>query len=221
MPFQKGHKINQGHKRALGSRRVMSEEHKNKISQAHKGMKKPWVVGHSVSEETKDKLRELNRLGIVGMKGRYHSEESKRRISEGNKGRKITIEHIEKLRVANTGRAPWNKGKVGFSYGLKGEYHPFWKGGVTPLFKKIRKSKEYIIWRVAVFTRDDYTCQICKQKGGQLQADHIKPFADYPELRFAIDNGRTLCISCHRKTETWGFNIKNGNYPLTTGKYLI
>lgn len=55
--------------------------------------------------------------------------------------------------------------------------------------------------------------QWCFQKGGNLNADHIKPFSQFPELRFAINNGRTLCIDCHRKTETWGAKAKviNGN----------
>jgi hypothetical protein len=94
----------------------------------------------------------------------------------------------------------------------RGENHPHWKGGVTPLYKQIRKSPAYIDWRTAVFARDDYTCQICGLAPGQgkrvdLQADHIKPFALYPELRFDIDNGRTLCIPCHRQTPTWGGKI--------------
>ena len=67
---------------------------------------------------------------------------------------------------------------------------------------------EYKLWRKAVFERDNYTCIWCGYKGNKLQADHIKPFADYPELRFAIDNGRALCVDCHKKTRTWGGHKK-------------
>jgi 5-methylcytosine-specific restriction endonuclease McrA len=63
-------------------------------------------------------------------------------------------------------------------------------------------------WREAVFKRDDYTCQFCKERGGELHPDHIKPFALFPRLRFDINNGRTLCVACHRKTPTWGMNKK-------------
>lgn len=57
------------------------------------------------------------------------------------------------------------------------------------------------------FMRDDYTCQKCQVRGGKLNADHIKPWALYPELRYAIDNGRTPCLNCHRQTDTWGARV--------------
>jgi len=79
-----------------------------------------------------------------------------------------------------------------------------WRGGVTPLNERIRKSKRYKKWRKSVFERDNYTCVECKAKGVRLQADHIKPFADYPKLRFVVRNGRTLCVDCHKKTKTFG-----------------
>jgi len=60
-------------------------------------------------------------------------------------------------------------------------------------------SFEYKLWRTAVFERDKYTCVWCGHKG-YVEADHIKPFALFPELRFAIDNGRTLCRPCHVTT---------------------
>lgn len=61
-------------------------------------------------------------------------------------------------------------------------------------------------WRVKVFERDDYICQECKIKGGKLQAHHIKSYREYPELRHDISNGQTLCIECHKKTDSYGWS---------------
>ena len=89
-----------------------------------------------------------------------------------------------------------------------GENNTNWKGGITPENMKIRQSQEYKDWRTAVFKRDDYTCQECKSRGYKLHADHIKPFAYFPELRLVIDNGRTLCVPCHRKTSTFSLGAR-------------
>lgn len=138
----------------------------------------------------------------------------------------FTPEHRAKLRRAKLGKSPWNKGKAfsllakkHMSEAHKGVPHPHggkpnpknagsnhykWRGGVTPINTAIRHSLEYRLWRTSIFTRDKYTCIWCGAHGVVLNADHIKPFASYPELRFAIDNGRTLCVPCHRKTDTFG-----------------
>lgn len=63
---------------------------------------------------------------------------------------------------------------------------------------------EYKLWREAVFSRDDYRCYDCGERNGNIQADHILPFALFPRLRFDVNNGRTLCVPCHRKTPTYG-----------------
>ena len=78
------------------------------------------------------------------------------------------------------------------------------KGAESDERKLIRNSPSMKAWRKAVFERDSYKCQKCGKIGGKLNAHHIKPFSLYPDLRFDIDNGITLCKECHielHKTE--------------------
>jgi hypothetical protein len=63
---------------------------------------------------------------------------------------------------------------------------------------------ELKIWRKEVFNRDNFTCQKCKQKSGKIEAHHIKRWSEYPDLRFDINNGITLCKTCHSKTINYG-----------------
>lgn len=73
-----------------------------------------------------------------------------------------------------------------------------------------RASREYKEWRKSVFAKDKYTCVVCgDNRGGNLEADHIKDFALFPKLRLDISNGRTICKSCHKKTENYGFKKSN------------
>lgn len=95
---------------------------------------------------------------------------------------------------------------------MSGSNHPLWKGGITPELDLLRNSVQYKKWRKSVFERDDYTCQTCGKRGVKIVADHIKPFAVYPKLRFETDNGRVLCNRCHRKTDTYGVNFLRYNY---------
>jgi len=80
----------------------------------------------------------------------------------------------------------------------------WWKGGVSPLNHRIRSGGKFAAWRKLVFGRDNYTCQKCGERscsGGAvfLHPHHIKSFTHYPDLRFEVANGITLCIICHRK----------------------
>ena len=99
----------------------------------------------------------------------------------------------------------------------KGQNNPCWRGGITSINKLIRGSLEYEEWRKFCMERDLYTCQDCGQVGGMLHVDHIKPFALYSELRLDINNGRTLCIKCHRKKTIQDWKL----YPMRFGEIYV
>lgn len=160
------------------------------------------------------------------VKGNHYNINTEFKKGSCGFNKKHTIESKLKMRMAKLGTKvkPYKKlkkwkwseeKKLKFSIKMKGKIMPKgkyarnWQGGKTSKTILIRESKEYKLWRVSVYKRDNYTCIWCGQIGGDLQADHIKPFCLFPELRFAIDNGRTLCKKCHKTTETYGYKINN------------
>lgn len=70
-----------------------------------------------------------------------------------------------------------------------------------------RQTKEYKKWRQNVFIRDNFTCQNCGERGGRLEAHHKKEWAYYPNERYNIDNGITLCKRCHKKIHKGGGDL--------------
>lgn len=77
----------------------------------------------------------------------------------------------------------------------KKEKHWNWKGGIS-VENDNRDSAEYKQWRLAVYERDNYTCKQCGSKI-KINAHHIKSWKDYPNLRYDVKNGITLCEKCH------------------------
>ena len=94
-----------------------------------------------------------------------------------------------------------------------GEANLNWKGGIRNTrrqrLKRIRMSDKYKLWRFKIFKRDNFTCQECgKVRGGVIEAHHKKSFTYFPRLRFRLSNGITLCQSCHKKTDNYGYKSK-------------
>lgn len=180
--------------------RRISESEKGRVNIGkHNSLETEIKKGQHLSPSTEFKK------GSQGHKGFHHNEKTKEKLREYHANKRM------KAKCDYCGREI-----LLISYRLKNHKHHFcswscqrqfysgknnnkWKGGITPENLLVRHSIEYRLWREAVFARDNWTCQKCKIKGGQLIAHHKKSFAEYPELRFAINNGITLCERCHNK----------------------
>ena len=82
----------------------------------------------------------------------------------------------------------------------RGSNHWNWKGGISRANHR-RETLEYRKWRLKVYERDRWTCQDCGKHCGEkdIVAHHRQSFEEYPELRYEVDNGITLCRKCHLK----------------------
>lgn len=192
---------------------------------------KQWSLQRTCSGKCRSiLLKQMN----VGFKKGHPSYSEKGRFIKGqtpyNKGKKGL--HISPFKGIPNGRIPHNKGKqtpeetrqkIRNKRALQtniasGQNHWNWKGGLSELRKQVQQTYLYKNWRKSIFERDNYICQICSQRGGKLHADHKKSYSRIISENnittveqakkclelWDINNGRTLCISCHMKTDTYG-----------------
>lgn len=165
----------------------------------------------------------------TGHQGYLNSGSFKKGLQPWNKGLKVKTNNALDIFTANGGSA--NRGKKSSEetrnkikqarakqINPSGPNHWNWKGGTSELRKKLQETSIYRQWRSQIFERDNYTCLLCSKKGGKLNADHIIPYskiisdnkiitveeAKSCPILWDVLNGRTLCESCHQKTDTYG-----------------
>jgi len=154
---------------------------------------------------------EARRRGMVAPKGKNHSNYGKKFSTElraklskaqletpnhSNRGKHHTEETKQKISEANTGR-------------FLGEKSPNWKGGTSKEYAQLRTTFAYRKWKRAVLGRDDYTCVKCGEREGVVP-HHILEFAYYPDERFAVDNGVSVCFNCHMGLHDWTVSTLDG-----------
>jgi len=122
-----------------------------------------------------------------GSKRPPFSKEWKQNISNGQKGILKTEEVKRKISIGRKGKC-------------LGENNPAYIKDRTLLKKSEKKclDVQYIYWVKKVRTRDNNKCKINNSDcEGRLETHHILPWRDYPKLRYEINNGITLCHAHH------------------------
>lgn len=174
-----------------------TNETKNKISKSNKGKKLSIQHKINLSKAHKGKTLSIDHKNKIGLASKGHQAWwTQKGLPNPIAGNKLSKKTKEKIGKANKGKTHSVETKNKISKSLIGNKYN-WKGGISSINSKIRNCQKYKEWRLFVFKRDNFTCLGCGQIGGELNAHHIKSFAKYPELRFEITNGITVCKSCH------------------------
>lgn len=192
-----------GSHHTLESRRVISEKQRGMFA----GESNPFFGKHHTPETV-----ERMRVAHLGKKVVF-TPEHRKKLSVARRGYHPPIEIRKKMSITHTGvkLSPEHRRKIRLGHlGPKGSN---WRGGITPLIRKVRNHFNYRLWRSDVFKRDNFTCQECEQRGKYLHAHHLKRFQTIMnensiksieealacEELWNINNGVTLCVKCHNK----------------------
>ncbi len=201
-------------------RRKLSDEHKQKISNAHKNRYQngcvPWNKGKILSMEYRKKISEVRKgkkhsnttrkKQSASAIGRKISDEQRKKISESNKNpsketrQKMSNSHKGKIlpeEIRQKMRAAWSKERKKEKSEqnkdkFKGEKNPAWQGGKSFELYTVNWTKDL---KRAIRKRDKYICQICSKEPA-IYVHHI----NYNKKNNNCDNLITLCHSCHSKT---------------------
>ncbi len=160
---------------------------------------------------------EANRLAAIKMsakiriypKGWKHTEEAKKKMSVSIKAAiKLNPEKTREIAIANLPKDVY------------GEKNGNWRGGKTKLSKDYMTAncKKYYRWRKFILKRDDSKCKLC-DSSEKLEVHHIIPMSETRLTAFLPMNGITLCLECHKKTDSFGGKVRvNKRIEDGTGK---
>lgn len=83
-----------------------------------------------------------------------------------------------------------------YAFRYSGSSHANYKGDAARAKNRPAKVSR---WAEKILRRDKHKCQRCNAHGPDvsLQAHHIRPYQFYPSGRTDLNNGVTLCASCH------------------------
>lgn len=126
-------------------------------------------------------------------KGHHHSDNAKAKMSAAHLGLPSPKRGVPRLTETRL--------KISISVrkvARRGASAPGYIDGKSTERYGLRASSEIKRWRYDVFARDGFACCHCgEDRGGNLNAHHILPFAKYPAFRLDLENGITLCKGCH------------------------
>ena len=178
------------------------------MSEAQKKIAHPELnwTGKKHSEESKRKMsiaaskRQRSSLSI----------ETRRKIGDANRGRPVSDELRQKRSIARKGKsAPW---MIGTKYGAGNRSHTNFRGEKSPNWipdrSLIKLDTErggplHKQWSRNVKLRDGWKCKIANGDcHGRVESHHILSWKDYPELRYQINNGVTLCHAHHPRVRS-------------------
>ena len=193
----RGRKGKPGPKYWLGKKH--DEEYKKKISLALSGENNPRY-GIKMSQHLKNTIsiaikKHYRIHGTDWLKGPRPD------ISRALMGHKLSEETKRKIGLASAKRTGEKSGR--------------WRGGITPLGRRIRNSDKYVAWVRAVMVRDNFTCRTCSQRGGKLEVHHkirLSKIIKQSKIKtmkeslscgqiWNLDNGITYCIKCHSNAD--------------------
>ncbi len=169
-------------------------------------------IGKKHSEEVKAKMSESKQGEKHPRYGKHVSMDIRKKISNSTRGNKHWRWGIRKNRCVECNN-PTSGVRVlrclpCYKVYILKKYTGCSKSRGRQAYKRLRtkimKTKEYKSWRKSILDRDKRSCVWCGNKKN-ICVDHIKSFAQFPELRLSLDNGRTLCNECHQKTDNFGW----------------